>query len=218
MAGAGSNARWIIQRDACGVRHRSTYDKLFLLSASDTRTTKFLTALACGVPCVKQEWVTESLVQNRLQDWRQYLLPQGLSVTYNMSVTQMVDTRWGDNRAHLLDLLDGNTGKLRLLEDMSIALVGRDLMPRANAASSKAEPGVAKVLICMGARRVEVFAREQAIVNRLSNYDLVILRTGESTPTTRPASLRRANVCSWDWAKDCLSLSRLLPYTWPADD
>ncbi|KAL1733128.1 hypothetical protein EV714DRAFT_205114 [Schizophyllum commune] len=182
------------------------------------RTIKFLTALACGVPCVRQDWVTESLVRSKLQDWRQYLLPQGLSVTYNMTVTQMVDVRWGEDRAHL-DLLHGKPGKLRLLDDLRIALVGRDLMPRANAAAnSKAEPGIAKVLICMGARSVEVVSREQAIANRLGNFDLIILRTGENTPTSRPASLRSKNVCSWDWAKDCLSLSRPLPYTWPAED
>ena len=70
----------------------------------------------------------------------------------------------------------------------------------------------------MGARSVEVVSREQAIANRLGNFDLIILRTGESTPTSRLASLRTTNVCSWDWAKDCLSLSRLLPYTWPAED
>ncbi|TRM56253.1 hypothetical protein BD626DRAFT_414500, partial [Schizophyllum amplum] len=155
----------------------------------------------------------------RLQDWRQYLLPQGLSVTYNMSVTQMVDARWGEDRAHLLDLLRGSGGKLRLLEDMSVALVGRDLMPRAGApASIKSEPGIAKVLVCMGAQRVEVVPREQAIVNRLDQFDLIILRLGENATVTRPASLRTANVCTWDWAKDCLSLSRLLPYTWPAEE
>ena len=63
-SGAGPNARWVIQRETCSVRYRSTYDKLFLLSCSDMRTIKFLTALACGVPCVRQDWVTESLVRS----------------------------------------------------------------------------------------------------------------------------------------------------------
>ena len=57
-------------------------------------------------------------------------------MTYNMTVTQMVDVRWGEDRRHLLDLLNGKTGKLRLLDDLRIALVGRDLMPRANAAAN----------------------------------------------------------------------------------
>ena len=53
-----------------------------------------------------------------------------------MTVTQMVDVRWGEDREHLLTLLDGKTGKLRLLDDLRIALVGRDLMPRASAAAN----------------------------------------------------------------------------------
>ena len=73
-------------------------------------------------------------------------------MTYNMTVTQMVDVRWGEDRAHL-DLLHGKPGKLRLLDDLRIALVGRDLMPRANAAAnSKVRLPFLKALIVCSSR------------------------------------------------------------------
>ncbi|XP_025078431.1 TP53-binding protein 1-like [Pomacea canaliculata] len=53
--------------------------KLFLISDTYQRTVKYLQCLAAGVPIVSHQWVIDSCKQDKLLDYKAYLLPAGIS-------------------------------------------------------------------------------------------------------------------------------------------
>ncbi|KAL8618665.1 hypothetical protein ACOMHN_048841 [Nucella lapillus] len=53
--------------------------KLFLISDTFHRTVKYLQCLAGNVPAVSHTWITHSCTQNKLLDYKSYVLPAGIS-------------------------------------------------------------------------------------------------------------------------------------------
>lgn len=64
----------------CNKSKRFKDPKTFLVATQPIRTAKYILALALGVPCVSQEWVTRSVEEEGLCDYRDFLLPRGFSV------------------------------------------------------------------------------------------------------------------------------------------
>lgn len=64
----------------CSMSKRFKDPKTFLVAVQPIRTAKYILALALGVPCVSQEWITQSVEAEKLCDYREFLLPRGFSV------------------------------------------------------------------------------------------------------------------------------------------
>ncbi|XP_076465257.1 uncharacterized protein LOC143297013 isoform X2 [Babylonia areolata] len=74
-AGGGSVMSKFLQSSLAG-----SGKKMFLISDTFQRTVKYLQCLAANVPAVSHTWITHSCTQNRLLDYKDYVLPAGISL------------------------------------------------------------------------------------------------------------------------------------------
>ncbi|XP_076464966.1 uncharacterized protein LOC143296874 isoform X2 [Babylonia areolata] len=74
-AGGGSVISKFLQSSLAG-----SGKKMFLISDTFQRTVKYLQCLAANVPAVSHTWITHSCTQNRLLDYKDYVLPAGISL------------------------------------------------------------------------------------------------------------------------------------------
>lgn len=123
-----------------------------LIADGHSRKVKYMQALALGLPCIHERWVTTCLDKQRLVDWSNYLLCAGNSSFLGEAI-----------RSRNLPIYDAATAKLseviqyrpRLLEQSRILLI----MPRADETKKAAYVFLARVL---GASLSRVYTVDEA--------------------------------------------------------
>ncbi|XP_050401220.2 TP53-binding protein 1 isoform X2 [Patella vulgata] len=56
------------------------YDQCFIISDSHQRTVKYLQGLSAGLPCVSHLWITFCCSQDKILDFKSYILPAGIDL------------------------------------------------------------------------------------------------------------------------------------------
>ncbi|TFK42505.1 hypothetical protein BDQ12DRAFT_676322 [Crucibulum laeve] len=202
--------RWVLTQSDVKWRNKDI-DRLFLLADDPNQKPKFLMALALGIPCLRIEWLNDSLQNNEEPSWLGYLLPQGFSEELNARPSQQVDLDWGDCRDHLTHIME-NKVPSKLFTKKSILCVGPDLMPfpkgrKQSGIVDKSQEAINHIILAMGADRVEAVMELSYASRDVDSYDYVVIREDvEYTP-----ELAEATVVTWTWVKNCLIASRLVP-------
>lgn len=136
--------RWELEKEEVHLMMKEL-DRVFLLSDDASHKPKFLIALALGIPCVKLEWLADSVAevcssplhccraliiffQSAERDWLQYLLPAGTSEKLNGRITQMVDCDWGSCPEHIQEITE-NTVPFKLFAGEKILCVAQEFLP-----------------------------------------------------------------------------------------
>ena len=75
------------------------------------------------------------------------------------------------------------------------------------------QPGslVPRILLCMGATRVEAVADARNASKSVDEYDYVIVKEEKDV---RPLRNRRVQCVHFAWVKECLVAGRVLDYDW----
>ncbi|KAA1471085.1 hypothetical protein DENSPDRAFT_775740 [Dentipellis sp. KUC8613] len=207
--------RWIITQQDLKYKPKAGVNKVILVSDDANQKAKYLVALALGVPCVALEWL-DTVDDDTIESWSHHLLPAGYSEPLDARVSQLVDMDWGNSNEHLTEILS-NSVPTKVFTGKSVLLVGTEYFPlpakgRRTASNADKSPGsddgVPRILLCMGAERVEVVPETKSASYDLKKYDYVIVKDESSSVYKNPG-----NGCcvSMQWVKDCLIASRLLP-------
>ncbi|KAI0688628.1 hypothetical protein BC835DRAFT_1284298 [Cytidiella melzeri] len=212
--------RWLVRKhDVRWIKTKEDLHKVFLLADTSNQKPKFLMALALGIPCVKVDWLHDSVKANEKKQWQSYLLPTGTSERLHARISQLVDLNWGDCLEHLQHIMD-NPVAIKIFANMNILCVSPDFVPekakkvRTGDMSSDADSKrmIPRIILCMGASTVEAvadtkYARAQ---NLADHYDYIVIE-----PDTYPditSRLRRLENCvPFTWVKECLITGRILP-------
>lgn len=206
--------RWVIERDAVQwVGEPKELQRLFLLADNYNLKPKYLMALALGIPCLSIKWLYACLDAGKELDWRPYLLPQGRpTVLESVTPSQQIDLNWGERPEHLFDIME-NPVASRLLEGQSVLCSGPDMTPRGKDVDKASF--IVRIILAMGATRVEAVHDISYAAQPLSQYNLLILR--EKEQYTRDCL--QTHTVDWNWIKDSLIMSRRLAYpTWLIDE
>lgn len=70
---------------------------------------------------------------------------------------------------------------------------------------------VTRILLCMGASRVEAVAEVRNTSHSLEKYDYVIVKEEKDVG---PLRSQRAKCVHFGWVKECLVAGRILDYDW----
>jgi len=133
-------------------------------------------------------------------NWQPYLLPQGYALALNARVSQFVDLDWCNSPEHLLQIMS-NTVAPKPLKDKSILCIDADYLPEKK---NLAAP-IPRIILAMGANRLEVVSAEKYASHQLTKYDYVVVKEGEELAP------RKGAVCvDFAWIKGCLIAGRLL--------
>jgi len=188
------------------------FNVFFLVADDSSLKPKFLIALALGVPCVSTSWVQESANFNAEQEWTPHMLPQGYSEPLGARASQQVDFDWGNSVHHLKQIME-NKVACKLFNKKSILCVGSEIVPankgRKNISekAQEARNAVTRIILSMGAKRVEAVTEITYASYSIAAYDYVVIKE----PTQYKSDLQDGHVVTWAWVKDCLIASRLLP-------
>jgi hypothetical protein len=80
--------------------------------------------------------------------------------------------------------------------------------------SQEAINAVARIILSMGADRVEAVTELRFADHNLSDYDYVVIRE----PSHYQSAFAECITVHWGWVKDCLIASRYLPLPdWPTE-
>ncbi|KAI0082615.1 hypothetical protein K474DRAFT_1654725 [Panus rudis PR-1116 ss-1] len=206
--------RWIIQHSDVRLL-KQDLDRIFLLSDDATHKPKFLIALALGVPCLSLKWLDMCFDENKELPWQPYLLPAGLCEQLNARMSQLVDYDWGNSPQYLKEMLnDGVPAKV--FSKKSILCLHPDFVPppkngkRGNCEGKPANAScmIPRIVLCMGASRVEAIPEAKFASQDMEEYDYVIVKEEHEVG---PIVSRGANCVPFSWVKECLIASRLLP-------
>ncbi|TFK76283.1 hypothetical protein BDN72DRAFT_808621 [Pluteus cervinus] len=205
---SNSNHRWVATQSDLSWTGKSTIEQAFLVCDQPSQKPKFLTALALGIPCLHDSWLRESIAQNEILPFPQYLVSQGFNPTLNAVITQQVDTRWGETTSYLTDIASYGV-PAKSFRTKSILCLGSDIFPspKAKKNANEAANAITQIILCMGAERVEAATEVRYASRKPHDYDYVIVKDHPRT------SLKSPNVAAWDWVKNCLTASRLNPIT-----
>ncbi|MCJ1446633.1 MAG: hypothetical protein MMC23_007139 [Stictis urceolatum] len=165
--------------------HTDAKSPTLLLADHSSRINKYLQALALGVPCLHPRYVRDCLAQQKLLDWRCYLLPSGESEFFHKNKDKKVTiSRWlphitepSDPDQWTLQKITNNRNKW--LDGKHVLIVG--------AGSDKME-AYAFIALAMGAEEVSVAKGKQEARRILHKAD------DEDDMDTDGA-----NQCHWDW-------------------
>lgn len=122
-----------------------------LIADGHSRKVKYMQALALGLPCIHERWITTCVEKQQLVDWSDYLLCAGNSSFLNEAIRSRNLTPFPADTAKLSEIIQYRP---RLLDQSRILL----LMPRANE-SKAAYIFLARVL---GASLSRVYTVEEA--------------------------------------------------------
>lgn len=75
----GDNLSWCRSSLQCKAAYQS-----LLIADQHCRTRKYLLCLASGVPCVSHLWVRDCCKENKLLNYRNYLLPAGIGLDHGI--------------------------------------------------------------------------------------------------------------------------------------
>lgn len=123
-----------------------------LIADGHSRKTKYMQALALGLPCLSARWVTACVDRNEIVDWSPYLLCAGQSSFLGDAMRSRNLTPYDAKTALLQDVIDRRP---RLLNGSNILLV----MKRADTAKTTPYIFLAQAL---GASLTRVFTVEEA--------------------------------------------------------
>ncbi|KAK2466851.1 hypothetical protein APHAL10511_001109 [Amanita phalloides] len=189
------NNRWVLDRDEVQWGGKDV-ERVFLLADDSSQKPKFLMAIGLGIPCLSMNWLHDSISAGEEKEWSAYMLPQGYSDRLSARISQQVDVDWGNSVHQLTDIMD-NAVPAKIFSNQSILCVGTDMVPqprgKRNAGTDEktqeTSNAVARIIMCMGAHRVEAVAEL-----RYASFDI-----------------EGGTVVTWSWVKDCLIASRRLP-------
>jgi len=167
-----------------------------------------------GIPCLSTTWLRDSVDCGEEKDWLGYLLPQGYSAILNARPSQQIDVDWGNSVHQLKDIMS-NAVASKLFAEKSILCVGPEMVPQPKGKrragidekSQEAINAVARIILSMGADRVEAVTEARYAGHNLSDYDYVVIRE----PSHYQHEFAECVTVHWGWVKDCLIASRYLP-------
>lgn len=227
-----SSERCVIEAsDVKWVGEPKELERLFLLADDCNLKPKYLMALALGIPCLSVNWLYSCLEvvsnmsyrsfdpiqlssqQGKELDWRPYLLPQGRPTLFDVLPSQQIDLNWGNQLEHLPNIML-NPVAPKILDGLSILCVGPDMTPKTNKAGEAAND-IIRIILAMGAAKVEAVRDVSYALNPLSQYGFLIIREKDQYTS----SYVQARTVDWNWVKDSLIMSRRLPYpSWPVEE
>ena len=167
------------------------------------------------------------------KDWLGYLLPQGYSTILNARPSQQIDVDWG-NSIHQLKHIMSNAVASKLFAEKNILCVGPEMVPQpkgkrvcsispvttylshtdlfikragVDEKSQEAINAVARIILSMGADRVEAVTELRYAAHNLSDYDYLVIREASHYQD----EFAECVTVHWAWVKDCLIASRFLP-------
>ncbi|GLB34876.1 putative ubiquitin modification-dependent histone binding [Lyophyllum shimeji] len=208
------NQRWVICRSDAQWTGKDDIERVFLLADDSSLKPKFLIALALGIPCLSVSWLHDSVALGEEKDWQAYMLPQGYSEALGARASQQVDVDWGNSVHQLNDIMD-NRVPCKIFDGKSILCVGPEMVPSpkgrkltgAEEKTQEAHNAVTRIILAMGADRVEAVSDVRYASASLSSFDFVIIKEANQYGS----HLEDGRTVHWPWVKDCLIASRLLP-------
>ncbi|KAH8107006.1 hypothetical protein BXZ70DRAFT_885133 [Cristinia sonorae] len=205
-----SGRRWVARKE--DVTLRRNFENVFLISDAYHQKPKYLIALALGIPCISAEWLV-----NEVSTWQWYLLPAGFSTQLHYRMSQLVNLDWGDEDRHL-DRIMHNTAPPKIFMDLSILYVSTDFVAQVkNGRKAKTDAMLAqeanrtipRILLCMGAKRVEAVASATDASQKPQKFDYVVVKEPHEVAQF---STKGTTCVHFKWVKDCLFSGRLLPH------
>lgn len=91
-----------------------------LIADRHGRKTKYIQALALGIPCLATRWVHDCVAKQRLLPWEPYLLPSGESTFLNGAVRSRLLPSYAPDTARLATIIESRP---QWLSDRSVLLV-----------------------------------------------------------------------------------------------
>jgi hypothetical protein len=147
--------------------------------------------------------------------------------------SQQIDVDWG-NSVHQLKHIMSNTVASKLFAEKSILCVGPEMVPQPKGKrvcsislvttylshtdlfikragidekSQEAINAVTRIILSMGADRVEAVTELKYATHNLSDYDYIVIREASHYQH----EFAECVTVHWSWVKDCLIASRCLP-------
>ncbi|KAG5647234.1 hypothetical protein DXG03_000769 [Asterophora parasitica] len=210
-----SNNRWVLEKNDATWHGGPDIERAFLISDDSSSRPKFLIALALGIPCVSVDWIYSSIKAHQEAAWMAHLLPQGYSQALDGRASQQVDVDWGNSIHHLSDIM-ANKIPCKLFKGKTILCVGSQLVPKpmkgkkftvAEEKTVEAHNAATRIILCMGAERVEAVNDLKYATAPVASFDFVIIKD----PSHYGPDLEDGTTVDWPWVKECLNSSRLLP-------
>ncbi|KAJ8475105.1 hypothetical protein ONZ45_g15719 [Pleurotus djamor] len=190
-----NNQRWVITQDQVQwIGDCDTISKIFLVSNEANEKPRYLMALALGVPCISYKWLKACIEEDAEIEWSPYLLPQGFVESLEAHVSQFVDLFWCASKEHLRKIA-ANKVPPKIMMEKSILCLGREFIPIHG-----------KILMCMGASRVEAVKDLRFASQGATEYDYVVLKEGAEFDD----DLEGATVIDTQWIKGSLVAGRPL--------
>jgi hypothetical protein len=209
-----NNNRWVLNKDEVQWWGKDDIERVFLLADDSSQKPKFLMAIGLGIPCLSVNWLYDSIAAGEEKEWTAYMLPQGYSDRLSARISQQVDVDWGNSVHQLTDIMD-NAVPAKPFQNHSILCVGSDMVPQpkgkrlpgTDEKTQEASNAVARIIICMGARRVETVTELRHASGHHADYDYIVVKDS----CTNSVDVQGGTVVPWSWVKDCLIASRRLP-------
>ncbi|KAF8623562.1 hypothetical protein AX15_006332 [Amanita polypyramis BW_CC] len=209
-----NNNRWVLNKDEVQWTGKEDIERVFLLADDSSQKPKFLMAIGLGIPCLSLGWLHDSISGGEEREWAAYMLPQGYSDTLSARISQQVDVDWGNSVHQLTDVM-GNAVPAKVFSNKSILCIGLDMVPQpkgkkligTDEKAQEASNAVARIIICMGARRVETVTELRYASARASDYDYIVVKDS----CVSSIDTKGGTIVAWSWVKDCLIASRRLP-------
>ncbi|THU89556.1 hypothetical protein K435DRAFT_969074 [Dendrothele bispora CBS 962.96] len=162
-----------------------------------SQKSKFLFALAIGVPCLSLDWLFDE-DESRIHEWNRQLLPQGYSDHFNARISQSVDVDWGNSPCHLKEIMD-NPVPPKLFAGLSILCLGPEIEPDIH--NLQKTSGIPHIVLGMGAERVEFAMKWRLASKEKLKCDYIIIGRGNLDAEDIPSNDK---VVPWNWVKQCL--------------
>ncbi|KAH0583784.1 hypothetical protein H2248_009387 [Termitomyces sp. 'cryptogamus'] len=209
------NNRWVIRKGEARWIGTESIARIFLVADHPSCKPKFLLALALGVPCLKVEWLYDTVAAGEEKVWLAYMLGQGFSEMLSTQISQQVDINWGTSVHHLTDIME-NRVPCKLFSGKSILCVG-DVVPKmrnkklslAEEKAQEAHNAITHIILAMGADRVEAVTDINYASAPLHEFDFVVIKKAEHY--SPELGMVPNKTVHWNWVKECLVASRLLP-------
>ncbi|KAJ7774489.1 hypothetical protein DFH07DRAFT_767201 [Mycena maculata] len=193
MKGKRTKTRWTLnQKDATTAFRGVQY--VFLLSDDASYTSKYLMALALGVPCLRFDYIDRALETNDLTVWTSHLLLAGFSDLYSCRVSQTINADWDT----LLDMtgIMNDPVSFKPFAEKAVLYAG-----------TQAAAVIPRIILAMGAESVETVSDVKHASCPLAEYDYIVVFAAKERQL-RGCTV--STVVSWDWVKDAL-ISRSIP-------
>ncbi|KAJ7709817.1 hypothetical protein B0H17DRAFT_1029359 [Mycena rosella] len=173
-------------------------ERVFLLSDDACQTSKFLLALALGIPCVRIDFIARAIETGDLTDWMMNLLPAGFSESHNCRVTQFVNADWGDDPDDIKKIM-GNPVTHKVFSGKTILYIGPEVLTATKGRKKNVGLAIPRIMLAMGAESVEAVREAKHASCALSAYDYIVNKSN-----ARIAKKPDWTVVPWDWVKDAL--------------